>query len=95
VADVVTVTGRVIVSLPSNVPLKGTWCCAAGETASGDAVEDAPIDDAVEGAPIDDGTDVGLVGDVVRPHPTNTNADPVSTTMAAYEARIETPFVNV
>jgi hypothetical protein len=48
--------GGVTVSLPWNVPLKGTWCCAAGETASGDAVEDAPIDD---------GTDVGLVGDVV------------------------------
>jgi hypothetical protein len=43
-------------SLPSNLPLKGTCCCAAGETASGDAVADAPIDD---------GTDVGLVGDAV------------------------------
>jgi hypothetical protein len=47
--------GGVTVSLPWNVPLKGTWCCAAAEAASGDAVEDAPMD----------GTDVGLVGDAV------------------------------
>jgi hypothetical protein len=57
--------GGATVSLPWNVPLNGTWRCAAGETASGDAVEVAPIDDAVEDAPIDDGTDVGLTGDVV------------------------------
>jgi hypothetical protein len=44
------------VSLPWNEPLKGTWCAAAGETASGDAVEEAPIDD---------GTDVGLAGEAV------------------------------
>jgi len=36
--------------------LNGTWCCSAGESASGDAVEDAPIDDA---------TDVGLAGEVI------------------------------
>jgi hypothetical protein len=44
--------------------LKGTWCVAAAETASGDNVEGAPIDDDVEDAPMDDGTDVGLIGDV-------------------------------
>jgi len=45
--------------------LKGTWCGAADETASGGNVEDAPIDVDVENAPMDDGTDVGLVGAVV------------------------------
>jgi len=52
----VVIVGGATVSLPWNVPLKGTWSCAARETAIGDAAEDAPIDD---------GTDVGLVGDVV------------------------------
>jgi hypothetical protein len=52
----VVIVGGATVSLPWNLPLKGTWCFPADETASGDAVEDAPIDD---------GTDVGLVGDVL------------------------------
>jgi hypothetical protein len=56
VAAVTTVAGGVTVSLPSNVPLKGTWRFAAAEPASGDDVKDAPIDD---------GTDVGLAGNVV------------------------------
>ena len=37
--------GGVTVSLPWIVPLKGTWCVRQRETASGDDVEDAPIDD--------------------------------------------------
>jgi len=52
----VVIVGGATVSLPWNVPLNGTWFCAACETAIGDAVEDTTIDD---------GTDVGLVGDVV------------------------------
>jgi hypothetical protein len=47
--------GSESVSVPCIVPLRGTWCCAAADTASGDDVKDAPVD----------GTDVGLVGDVV------------------------------
>ena len=47
--------GSESVSVPSIVPLKGTSCCAAVETAVGDDVTDAPKD----------WTDGGLVGDVV------------------------------
>jgi hypothetical protein len=61
-ALVAIVAGGVTVSLPWNVPLKGTWRAAAAETASGDNVEGAPIDADVEAASMDDGTDVGLVG---------------------------------
>jgi len=61
----VVIVGGATVSLPWNVPLKGTWRAAAAETASGDNVEGAPIDVDVEDAPMDDGMDVGLVGDVV------------------------------
>jgi hypothetical protein len=39
-----------------------------------------------------DATDVGLLGDVVRPHPIKANVDPVSATMMMDEARIEDSF---
>jgi len=79
----VVIVGGATVSLPWNVPLNGTWFCAACETAIGDAVEDAPIDA---------GTDVGLVGDVVRLHPANKTAAPMSTTMVGHALR--TPFLS-
>jgi hypothetical protein len=82
VAVVVTVAGGVTASLPSNLPLKGTCSLAAGWTTADDDVTAAMVDNA----------DVGLVGVVVWLHPTNRKGAPMSTTIAADEARIEDSF---
>jgi hypothetical protein len=44
--------------------LKGTWCSAAAEKASGEDAKDVKAVEGVPGVPID-WTDVGLVGVVV------------------------------
>jgi hypothetical protein len=58
----VVIVGGATVSLPWNVPLKGTWRASAAETASGGDVNDVKGVDGVPDVPID-WTDVGLVGD--------------------------------